>query len=308
MKKIITFLLLLSLAVHSYCQVKTEEVLLKNGAIELPGTLSYTEEKSPLIIWVHGSGNIDRNGNQQGTMIKANYIQQFREAVNKEGIAFYSYDKRTSTPKNMSLIMKEGVVFKDFIDDVSIAVNKFKDDERFTQIILAGHSQGSLVAMSALENVDKYISIAGAGETVDKTLIKQITNQNGELGKAAANHFKELGETGTIKDVNPMLMTIFSPQNQPFFKSWMSYDPIAILKEVNIPILIVNGNKDLQVKESDAEALHKANPSSKMVIIDKMNHLLKVIEKDEDNMKSYLSPDFKISDELIETVTEFVKN
>ena len=307
MKKIITSLFFLSLALHSYCQVKTEEVSLKNGAIDLPGTLSYTEEKSPLIIWVHGSGNIDRNGNQQGTMIKANYIQQFREAVNKEGIAFYSYDKRTSTPKNMSLIMKEGVVFKDFIYDVLIAVNNFKDDERFTQIILAGHSQGSLVAMSTLENVDKYISIAGAGETVDKTLIKQITNQNAELGKAAASHFKELGETGTIKEVNPMLMTIFSPQNQPFFKSWMSYDPIAILKEVNIPILIVNGNKDLQVKESDAEALHKANPASKMVIIDKMNHLLKVIEKDEDNMKSYMSPDFKISNELIESVSTFVK-
>ncbi len=38
-----------------------------------------------------------------------------------------------------------------------------------------------------------------------------------------------------------------------------------------------------------------------------MNHVLKYIQKDEDNLSSYYSPDYKISIELIETITEFIK-
>mgnify|MGYP001052755806 FL=1 len=291
----------------SLAQVKSEEITINNQAIQLPGTLSYSTENQPLIIWIHGSGNVDRNGNQAGANVNANYIKQFRDAVNKQGIAFFSYDKRTANSKNMTFIQKEGVLFSDFILDAKEVINHFKKDKRFSKIILAGHSQGSLVAMNALEKVDKYISIAGAGETVDKTIIKQVTAQSADLGKTAAAHFKELAETGSIKEVNPMLMSIFAPQNQPFFNTWMKENPTEILKQVTIPILILNGDKDLQVKISDAEALHNANSKSKMVIIENMNHVLKNIEKEESNMKSYFSPDFPISEQLIETIVSFVK-
>ena len=70
--------------------------------------------------------------------------------------------------------------------------------------------------MMALKNVDKYISIAGAGETIDKILIKQLNAQSPEFGKIAKAHFKELKETGNIKEVNPNLMAIFAKPNQEF--------------------------------------------------------------------------------------------
>ena len=47
----------------SLAQVKSEEIVINNLAIQLPGTLTYSQDKSPLIIWVHGSGGVDRNGN-----------------------------------------------------------------------------------------------------------------------------------------------------------------------------------------------------------------------------------------------------
>jgi hypothetical protein len=37
-----------------------------------------------------------------------------------------------------------------------------------------------------------------------------------------------------------------------------------------------------------------------------MNHILKNIEKDEDNMISYSSANFPISKELIKTITRFI--
>ena len=69
------FLFIWSLT-NGQSKITSEEILIKNDSIELPGTLTFTKAKTPLVIWVHGSGNVDRNGNQAGVNIKANYIKQ----------------------------------------------------------------------------------------------------------------------------------------------------------------------------------------------------------------------------------------
>ena len=293
------FIYILTIA-FSFSEVTTEEALIQNEGIQLPGTLSFTKEKSPLIIWIHGSGGVDRNGNTP------QYIKQFRNAINQEKIAFFSYDKRTANVNNTA-ILKDGVIFNDFVSDAKKVVNHFKNDKRFTEIILAGHSQGSLVAILALKDVSKYISIAGAGETIDKTLIKQVTKQNEYFGGLTEKYLKELKETGQVKNVDPNLMSLFAPQNQPFLSSWIALNPLEEIKKVKIPTLIINGNKDIQVQVTDAENLKKAKSNATLVIIDNMNHVLKDILKDEDNIKSYSSADFPISKELIKTVVTFVK-
>ncbi|NVJ87930.1 MAG: alpha/beta hydrolase [Flavobacteriaceae bacterium] len=293
-------------SILSLTQIKKEEITIENGSIQLPGTLTYTEDNSPLIIWVHGSGNIDRNGNQK-PMVNANYIEQFRVEINKKGIAFFSYDKRTSNSANMKIIQKEGIVFNDFVNDVKKVIQHFKKDNRFSEIILIGHSQGSLIAMLAAENVNKYISLAGAGETIDKTLIRQVSKQSVAYGKIIETHIKELKETGEIKKVNPNLLSLFAKPNQPFMASWMKVNPIEEIKKLSIPVLIINGDKDIQVRVEDANNLHDAKPDATFIIVKNMNHVLKDIEKDEDNIKSYMTPDFKISEELVEVISKFIK-
>ena len=243
---------------------------------------------------------MDRDGNQP------QYIKQFRNAVNKKNIAFFSYDKRTANPQN-SAFLKDGVFFNDFVFDVEEVVNRFKNDTRFSSITLAGHSQGSLIAMMALKNVNKYISIAGAGETIDKILIKQLNAQSPEYGKIAKAHFKELKETGGIREVNPNLMAIFAKPNQEFWSSWVAIDPITEIKKVTIPTLIVNGDKDIQVGIENASNLKTAKPNATFVIIQNMNHILKDIQKEEDNIKSYSAPAFPVSKKLIETIVSFIK-
>lgn len=307
MKFIAVYLLLYSLAFSGLnAQVNSEEILINNGAIQLSGTLTYSLKKSPLVIWVHGSGNVDRNGNQAGANVQANYIKQFRDAINKENIAFFSYDKRTANPKNRKFL-QDGVFFKDFIFDAKEVINHFKDNNRFSEIILVGHSQGSLIAMLSLDHIHKYISLAGASASINKILVKQVTAQSPEFGKITAAHFKELKETGDIKEINPNLVSIFARPNLAFFKSWASYEPTEEIKKITIPILIVNGTKDLQVSMEEANALHIANPAAKLVLIENMNHVLKQINKEEDNLSSYYSADFPISKKLIETVVSFIK-
>ena len=303
MIRIVTYIILSVFAASaSFAQIQTEEITINNQAIQLPGTLTFSQENQPLVIWVHGSGGVDRNGNQP------QYIQQFREAINKNDIAFFSYDKRTANPNNVKFIQQDGIFITDFVNDVKEVVNHFKKDNRFSEIILAGHSQGSLIAMLALENVDKYISIAGTGETIDKTLVRQVTAQSAEFGKLTEKYLKELKETDEIKEVNPNLLSLFAPQNQPFLSSWITLDPTKEIQNVTIPTLLINGDKDLQVQVSDAEKLKKAKPDADLVIIKNMNHPLKDIQKDEDNMKSYMSAEYPISKELITVVTNFIKS
>lgn len=302
-------LLYIALFISSICfgqKINSEEILIKNDSIELPGTLTYAKENTPLIIWIHGSGNVDRNGNQIGVNIKANYIKQFRDSINKYNIAFFSYDKRSANKKNFKHL--KGTLFKDFVEDAKKVVSHFKANNRFTEIVLIGHSQGSLVAMLASEGISEYVSIAGPSDSFDKAIIKQVTKQSPEFGKITEAHFKELFETGTIKQVNPLLASIFAKQNLEFIANYAKYNPAEEIKKITIPTLIINGTKDLQVKIEDAETLHKALPSSKLVIVDNMNHVLKNIEIDADNIKSYYSANFQLSTKLITTIVAFLKN
>lgn len=290
--------------------IKAEELELKNDSIKLPGTLTYTQtnQKQPLVIFIQGSGNPDRDGNQKSLGVNANYIKSLRDSLNTKGIAFYSYDKRNVTPSNIPLILKS-FVFQDLVEDAKIAIQKFKDDNRFSSISVLGHSQGSLVGMLAVnDEVDHFISLAGVSETIDQTIVRQVSKQNAQLGEIAESKFKELRDTGEIKEPNPMLASIFAKQNLEFIKSYMAYDPVEKIKKLDLPILIINGTKDLQVLEKDAELLHAASPESELVIIENMNHVLKHIEKDQDNLKSYTSPDFPISEDLVKVITSFVKS
>lgn len=302
--KSLTLLLVAFLSFSGFSQVKSEEILLKNKKIELLGTLTFTAQKSPLIIWVHGSGNVDRNGNQM-PIVKANYIKQFRDSINKRGIAFYSYDKRTAVANNKENL--KGVTFEDFTEDLKIAINHFKKDKRFSSITLLGHSQGSLTAMLASKNVDNYISLAGASRTIDEVITEQVKKNSPMALDTVKSYLKELKETGNIKYVNPLLKSLFSEQNQPFLKSWINYNPVKEIKRLKIPILIVNGTKDLQIPVKDAESLHKANPKSKLLIIENMNHVIKDIQQPQDNMKSYYSADYPLSVAFITAVYNFVK-
>lgn len=299
------FPILYFLTLALFAQVKSEEITLRNDSIYLPGTLTYSEDISPLIIWVQGSGNVDRNGNQAGVNIKANYIKQFRDSINQKGIAFFSYDKRTANPDNIPFM--KNTLFTDFVKDAETVIDYFRTDERFSKIVLLGHSQGSLVAMLAADKVNQYISLAGPARSIDEVIIEQTEKNSPMALDTVKAYFKELKTTGTLKYLNPMLQTVFGRRNLPFLVSWMKYNPTDQIKKMTVPVLIINGTKDLQVPVIEAEALHKAKPDSSLVIIENMNHVLKIIEKDEDNMKSYFLPDFPLSSKLIDEISVFCK-
>ncbi len=305
MKKLI---LLILFPILTFAQeVKTEEIEVNSL---LKGTLFSTEttiKNSNLVIIIAGSGPTNRNGNQMG--MQNNSLKYLAEAIAKDGNVAFSFDKRIIAQMKAGNLDEKSLRFDDLINDAKDIITYFKAQKKYNKIIIAGHSEGSLIGMIAAKDyADAYISLAGAGRSADLIIAEQIEKQAPFLKKETNENLKILKEGKTFELKNQMLASIFRESVQPYMISWIKYNPQEEIKKLSIPILIINGTKDIQVPESDAKLLHEANPISELKIIDKMNHVLKEINEDAENIKSYSNPDLPIMEELSITIDSFIKS
>lgn len=271
-----------------------------NGSLISPSD----DSKVPLIIIIPGSGPNDRNGNQG--MMQSNSLKLLAEELKNNQIATFRYDKSALALLKIEGFKQEDVSFNDFIVDAKSVVKYFKDSNKYSKIIIAGHSQGSLVGMIAAKNTGGFISIAGAGRTIDEVIIEQIGKQAPNLIEETTTAFEKLKNGKKVENANPMLVSVLHTSLQPFMMSWIKYNPQEELKKLTIPTLIINGTKDIQVPVSDAKLLHQSNSTSEIQIIENMNHILKEITIDSQNIASYTNPDLPIMDELVNAITVFV--
>ena len=270
--------------------------------------LAPRQETVPLAIIINGSGPIDRNGNEM--MTKNNSAKKLAEALAKKGIATFRYDKRTLKAQQLNIDEKD-MRFDDFIDDAKAVIKRFSKLPNYSSLYIIGHSQGSLVGMmAAQEKADGFISIAGAGQTIDSLIVEQIGRQMPGLEESARTAFNELRANGKVKDYNQGLASLFKKSVQPFMFSWMKYDPQQEIKKLEMPVLIINGDNDLQVNTNEAKKLKDAKPDAELVIIENMNHIYRIIDKNDDiaNQKSYNEPLRPISNEMVEQISNFILN
>ncbi len=263
-------------------------------------------EKPNLAIIVAGSGPTDRNGNQN--FLKSNSLKKLAESLANKDIATFRYDKRIVKQIKQGNVDKN-IMFDDFVNDASDVISYFKDKEIYSKIYIIGHSQGSLVGMlAAKEQADGFISIAGAGQNIGDVIVDQVTNMAPQLGEKAQSVVDKLKQGETTTDYPAALASVFNSEIQAFMMNWMKYNPAEIIKELEIPILIVNGTTDLQVSEHEAQLLKEANEKAELEIIENMNHVLFEIEGDDlENSKSYNESFRPISSQLIEAISEFIK-
>ena len=268
-------------------------------------TIPDSSQVSPLVIILQGSGPTDRHGNQ--SFMKNDALKKLSHDLAKNGVSTYRYDKRIMQMQQLR-IMEKDIRFDDFVTDAVSVLEHFKQDKRFNKLIVLGHSQGSLVGMiAARERADAFISLAGVAQPIDSIIVQQIANQMPGLKENAEQAFKELRTSGSTTSYNPVLESIFRASVQPFILSWMKYEPRKAIAKLEIPVLIINGNKDLQVDKAEAEALELASPGAELVILEDMNHVLRKIEGDDlENSKSYNEAHRPLHPELVEVLVKFI--
>lgn len=311
-------LALIVLTSHTYAQelhdtVSTvTNIILNTKTGKIYGSLSIPSKGKtfPLVIIVAGSGPTDRNGNNSAA-VTSNSYKILADSLLQHNIASLRFDKRGIAESAATAVKEADMVFETYITDAEDWVNLLKKDKRFSSIIIAGHSEGSLVGMVASTNkkVDKYISIAGPGEPVYETLKKQLTTQPEAIQKSCYAILDTLISGKMVTGVPAMLSAMFRPSVQPYLISWFKYDPKKEIAKLTIPVLIINGTTDIQVAEDNATNLHNACRQSKLVIIDGMTHLLKDGPADRNkNIALYnTTPNKPIKTELVEAIVNFIK-
>lgn len=297
---------LLNLVVTAQDTSFTAEDIRINNFVEGTLLVPNSAEKPPLVIMIQGSGPTDRNGNQ--SFMQNNSLKKLAQDLAEEGVASFRFDKRI-LKMSQNKINEEDMRFDDFVTDVNSVLAHFDNSQLFGKTILLGHSQGSLIGMlAAKDKADALISIAGAAKPIDSIITDQIALQMPALKENVEQTFSEIRQTGSSQNYNAVLESIFRPSVQPFILSWMQYNPKEEIAKLEMPVLIINGNKDLQVMPSEAEALKAANPEAELLILENMNHVFRKIEGSElENSKSYNEPNLPLHPELVPAIAEFIK-
>jgi alpha-beta hydrolase superfamily lysophospholipase len=280
---------------------------LQTSTGELSGTLTVPILKGtfPVALIIAGSGPTDRNGNN--AQMKNNSLQMLAHELAAQGIASLRYDKRGIGKSASAMISEELLRFENYVEDAKDWATQLKTDPRFNKLIIIGHSEGSLIGMLAAEKADAFVSLAGAGRPIDVILKEQLTEQlsgQKKLLRAANEGLSKLKEGKLVEDAPVELFGLFRPSVQPYITSWMKYDPAVEIAKLEIPIVIIQGSTDLQVKEEDARMLFMAHPlDSRLIIIEEMNHVLKIAPADRlKNIETYSKPELPLAEELVRTL------
>ena len=281
-----------------------EEVSYENKLADskLAGTLTRPTGKGPFpaILLIAGSGPKNRNEFIYGHspfLVLADFLT-------RNGFAVLRYDKRG--------IGKSGGKYaaatsEDFADDAEagVAYLKTRPEIDIHKIGLVGHSEGGLIApIVAARNPDVRFIVLMAGPGVpgaqllpeqyrmvaaaagknqkqieedfanNSELIALITREkdNAVVKKIACEKFAgKLAEPEVSKFVNEM--------TGPWMRRFLEYDPAPTLQKVHCPVLVIIGEKDLQVlPKQNLPAIRKAledggNKDFEVVEIPGLNHL-----------------------------------
>lgn len=256
---------------------------IKSDSINLKGTILIPEKNNlkKLVIFVHGSGPQDRDE----TIYENKPFKDIAESLWLKGIASYRFDKRTLThPENFN---DKSTIDDEVTNDIINIINYFKENEEFKgyEIILLGHSLGANL-MPRIANktnqISKLILLAGNARPLEKLIAEQYDylyklNPTPELQEAIVK-IKEQIAVLASKDFN-----VNTPKEQlPFnlsgyyWKSVLDYNPLKEVKNVKIPMLILQGERDYQVTLEDFNLWKntlKNNKKASFISYPKLNHL-----------------------------------
>jgi pimeloyl-ACP methyl ester carboxylesterase len=287
--------------------------IVSHGGNKLYGTLLSKNNQQKLAIIIAGSGPTDRDGNSATGLDSANSYKLLAQSLDSQNIATFRYDKRGVAMSLSGDFQESSVTFNDYIKDAEKIYDYMHDTLGYKDIYFIGHSEGSLVGMIAAETVPVkgYISVAGAGRPIDKIIEEQLhANALPDSLNEDVNHiFNELKKGNEVSNVPSGLDFLFRKSIQPYFISWLKYDPAKEIKNLNCPVLILQGTCDKNVKVTDAEKLHEANKKSTLDIIPLMTHTLKNAGEgcSDDNNKTYKDPSLPINRKLVNDIVIFIK-
>lgn len=281
-----------------------------NGPLHGTLTLPAGNASVPAVLILAGSGPVDRNGNLPG--VRNDSLKMLAHGLADQGIASLRIDKRAIGASVIAGLKESDMRLDNYVVDTVSWAELLRQETRVARVVLAGHSEGALIGTLAAQRtvVAGLVLIAGTGEAIDATIDRQLIAAHvpPDLLEASRRITAQLKTGQAVADVPPALMSIYRPSVQNYLMSWLALDPVAELRKVTAPTLIIQGSTDIQVTVEDAKRLAQARPDAKLIVIDGMNHILKPAPAERaGNIATYKDPDLALSAPLVPAIAAFVK-
>ena len=281
----------------------------KQDQVKLAATLTLPPGNGPFpaVVLITGSGPQDRNEallGHQPFLVLADYLTRRGIAVlraDDRGVGGTSKGGPNDTTENFASDALAGVEFL-----------KTRKEINPKQIGLIGHSEGGMAApmvAAKSDNVAFIVLMAGPGIPGDKLLIKQtgliasaecekeverslaesqnlfaiVSQEKDSVVARQKLHDAAIKRAEAAKKRVDAQLASSETQSYafatPWFRYFLSYDPRPTLMKVHVPVLAINGGKDLQVPpKEDLDGIEQAlkdggNRDYKVVLLPGLNHL-----------------------------------
>lgn len=261
------------------------EVTFGSGTWKLPATLTLPEGNGPfpVVILVHGSGPNDRDES-------VGALKPFRDLAQglaSKNIAVLRYEKRTWEYSTKMSLIGNITMHEETEQDVFAAAEYLKTVNKIdpSNIIVLGHSLGGY-ALPEILKADTTglfkagIIMSGCTRPIYQLLQEQYAYfmNKGMISKQQYDYIK--GQVDILDD--PAFDAVRPPENytlgNAYYYSYMkTYDVLGDAAKLNMPILVLQGERDYQVSaQKDFEAWKKAfggNPNAEFKLYPKLNHM-----------------------------------
>lgn len=315
----------------------SEEVLIKNDSVSLSGTLTMPEtvnRTTPVVLMISGSGLQNRDEEifeHKPFAVMADYLA-------RRGIASLRYDDRGFGKSEGNV---QTATTADFADDAKMALDWLRNTGKFGKIGIIGHSEGGLISfmLGAQKLSDFIISLAGPSisgvqtiayqnkvalmksgvdemtadnfaNAIEKAFYYKINNRgNSSIDDGMlAEFYPQYNENALTKRLGETLKQMLQSESTD---SWMmyflEYNPATDMKRLEVPALIIYGEKDKQVPPSLNLAPAKEYvPSATVICYPELNHLMQHAKTGD--VEEYSTIEETISPQVLSDITTFIQS
>ena len=286
--------------------IVSADVTFSLGDRDIPGTLVRPQHggRWPAIVLLAGSGPTDRDWGSPLLATNNGSGKLLADELASRGAIVLRFDK-AGAGKNPGPPIEQ--ITLDTIRDEALAAIAFvraRVDVRGDRVFVAGHSEGGVhatrVALAADPPLAGVIYLSSAARTMADTMLTQLEgnlrNPMARLDDAfiaaemttlrtafadfLAGRPVDPLKASTIPQLQRLVAGIASPPTASLMRALLGYDHAAEAPKLVIPVLVVNGGKDVQVDpELDAKylaaAFRRANRDVTLVIAPDADHVLK---------------------------------
>jgi len=314
-----------------------EEVTFKCGPDTLYGTLlrpPTSNGPAPAVLLLSGSGPTDRDGNSRMLKGRIDTQKHFAEVLAGAGVITLRYDKlfsgKTGVASHANNVSQVGM--DTFLDEAQAALDFLRlqpgvDPDR---LAVLGHSEGGLIALAlATERkpagLRALVLAAPMSLPYLQTLHDQLAAQY--AAAVAAGHVKQADADAGVAALDKVLAALkasaahpdltglpeplkplFNPMNDRFLHTAGQYDPAQLAGQVKLPVLVLDGDKDVQVTPAMVDHLMSGflGGNATRVLLPGVDHVFKVVGDKPNPATDYTDPTKKFSPEADKALLDFV--